>query len=65
MAEPKSSRHTTPRVVVSVPGILWDRFGKAVGTRNRSETVRAFIAWYMREPGAKLPERPPRQDPSG
>lgn len=39
---------------------LWDRFGAAVtsaGT-DRSTVLREFIAWYVREPGAKLPTRP-------
>lgn len=58
----RTSRHTTPRVVVSMPGELWKRFGMLVGLRNRSEIIRALVAWYLREPGAKLPERPPRQD---
>lgn len=56
----KASRHTTPRIVVSMPGELWRRFGVLAGVRNRSELLRQFVAWYLREPGAKLPERPPR-----
>lgn len=38
---------------------LWEPFGKLVGERNRSTVIRQFIAWYIRKPGAKLPERPP------
>lgn len=40
---------------------LWELFGAATaraGT-DRSEALRAFIAWYIRAPLAELPERPP------
>lgn len=39
---------------------LWRQFAertKLAGT-NRSEVLRRFIAWYLREPDAELPERP-------
>ena len=36
----------------------WDALGEAVGRQNRSQVIRQFIAWYVREPGAKLPKRP-------
>lgn len=36
---------------------LWDRFG-AVARPDRSTVLRAFVRWYVREPGAKLPRRP-------
>lgn len=59
----KSDRHRF-RVAISLPEHLWIRLGKLVGDRNRSEVARKLFAWYLREPGAKLPERPPRQDAS-
>lgn len=40
---------------------LWDAFGRLVGTRQRSGLIRDFIRWYLREPGAKLPDRPKPQ----
>lgn len=43
-----------------VPDAVWDRLqevAKAAGT-DRSTVLRALIAWYLREPGAKLPNRP-------
>ncbi len=44
------------------PG-LWDRFDQAVhradAESDRSKVLRQFVAWYVREPGAKLPARPP------
>lgn len=39
---------------------LWIRFGEAAeraGT-DRGTLLRAFVSWYLREPGAKLPDRP-------
>lgn len=36
----------------------WDAFGLLVGPRSRAKIVNEFIAWYIREPGAKLPKRP-------
>jgi predicted GIY-YIG superfamily endonuclease len=37
---------------------IWDALGEAVGKNNRSEVLRQFIAWYIRDPGAKRPRRP-------
>lgn len=47
------------RVAISLPEPFWIRLGKL--TSNRSEIIRALVAWYLREPGAKLPDRPPRE----
>jgi hypothetical protein len=52
-------RHTTPRRVISAGDELWDPFGEVVGARNRSAILRQFMAWFLRLPGARLPERPP------
>lgn len=46
------------RALFSVDESLWERFGETVGKTNRAGMLRAFVAWYMREPGAKLPRRP-------
>jgi len=61
MGDETKDRHRF-RVAVSLPERLWVRLGKLVGDRNRSTVIRALVAWYLREPGAKLPERPPRTD---
>jgi hypothetical protein len=50
----------TPRQTIRVDAEDWDEFGTRVGPKERSRVVREFIAWYLRKPGAKLPERPPR-----
>lgn len=47
----------TPRQTVRVDADLWDRFGQLAG-RDRSEVVREFIRWYVRDPKAKSPKRP-------
>jgi|HigsolmetaAR201D_1030396.scaffolds.fasta_scaffold77505_1 hypothetical protein len=44
---------------------VWAAFGEATtraGT-DRAAVLRAFVAWYLREPGAELPERPPAPEP--
>lgn len=48
----------TPLRPVRVEGALWNLFGAIVGTRKRSGIIRDFIRWYLREPGASLPDRP-------
>lgn len=35
----------------------FDEAAKSMGT-ERAVLVRQFIAWYLRKPGAELPERP-------
>jgi metal-responsive CopG/Arc/MetJ family transcriptional regulator len=59
MADETKDRHRF-RVAISLPKHLWTRLGAF--PQNRSEVVRTLVAWYLREPGARLPERPPRQD---
>jgi hypothetical protein len=48
--------HTTNRVV-RVPDEDWADLGERAG--NRAQVLRELIAWYLRRPGAELPERPP------
>ncbi len=50
----------TPVRPIRVEGGLWDEFGQATtaGGTDRSAALRAFMAWYARRPGAKLPARP-------
>jgi len=43
-----------------MPEEIWRRFGEvaqAAGT-DRSALIREFVAWYLRDAGAKLPDRP-------
>lgn len=58
--KPEQDRHKLPRALFSIDGTKWKQFGAAAGAGKRPEILRAFIDWYLREPGAKLPERPPR-----
>ncbi|MFB4306962.1 hypothetical protein [Actinomadura sp. GTD37] len=54
--------HTTNRVI-RIDDADWEEFGKQVGERQRAETIRQFIRWRLRRPGAKLPRRPdPQQE---
>lgn len=50
--------HTTNRVV-RIGDDDWTDLGERAGVRNRAEVIRSLVAWYLRRPGAKLPERPP------
>lgn len=57
-----NARRKTTRRQVALSDPIWDGLGELVGDRGRSEVIRSLVAWYLREPGAKLPERPPRAD---
>lgn len=50
----------TPVRPIRVDAELWEDFGKAAtaSATDRSAALRAFMAWYARRPGAKLPIRP-------
>lgn len=50
----------TPHRMVRISDDHWDRFGALVGLRERSRVIKEFVAWYVGEPGAKLPKRPSR-----
>lgn len=54
----------TPHRHLRAEDELWNPFGEAVKRQNepdRSTVLRAFMAWYIRTPGAKLPVRPPAE----
>lgn len=55
---PDTDTHT-PHRPMRVPQSRWEAFGAIVGLRHRTRVVNEFIAWYVGEPGAKLP-RPPK-----
>jgi hypothetical protein len=46
----------TPLRTFRLEDDLWRDFGAA--TDDRSAAVRAFVEWYVRRPGARLPRRP-------
>lgn len=50
----------TPKVTLRVPETLWQQLGEATSAAgtDRAALIRAFIRWYLRESGAKLPDRP-------
>ena len=59
---PRSGKHLMFRALISLPNKDWKDLGAAVGDTNRAATIRALVAWFLRRPGAKLPERPPRAE---
>lgn len=54
---PRGQGSNTPTRPIRVDLDLWERFG-AVAQPDRSSTLREFMRWYVREPGAKMPKRP-------
>jgi hypothetical protein len=48
----------TPTRPIRIDPRLWEQFGAAAGTDQRSPVLRDFIRWYVHEPGAKMPKRP-------
>ncbi len=57
----------TARQTIRVDEDLWASFGAAceiVGL-DRSAVLRAFMHWFARQPGAKMPKRPPVADAGG
>jgi hypothetical protein len=50
----------TPHRQFRVEDDVWEKFDEAVkplGT-DRSAVLRAFVMWFVHEPGAKMPRRP-------
>lgn len=50
----------TPKHGVRTPTVRWDAFGAAATKQgsDRTKILNQFMAWYAREAGAELPERP-------
>jgi hypothetical protein len=57
----KGTRNRTIRM--DLP--LWTALGtRAAGAgTDRAAVLRALVRWWLRIPGAELPERPPADDP--
>jgi hypothetical protein len=53
----------TDRRTIRVEPTLWDEFGEATqgDPDGRSGALRAFMRWYLRKPGAELPDRAPEK----
>lgn len=51
---------TDPARGIRIPATRWDAAEKAAAAAgtDRSKVVNAMLAWYLREPGATLPQRP-------
>lgn len=47
----------TKHRMVRISDERWDKLGD-LAKPNRASVINAFIAWFLREPGADLPERP-------
>lgn len=56
-AVPRPRTGETPIQHVRVAQEDWDDLHEVTRGR-RSEVIREFIRWYLRRPGARIPERP-------
>lgn len=54
----------TPLRNVRVDDDLWERLGEVADQQetDRSAIIRALVAWFVREPGAKMPTRPSEEN---
>lgn len=50
----------TDRQTFRLAAADWREFGEATTTAgtDRATELRAFVQWYLRKPGAKMPKRP-------
>jgi hypothetical protein len=51
----------TPRQTIRVERDLWERAGRAVGTRGRGAAIRDFLRWLTHETD-ELPQRPAKPE---
>lgn len=60
---PRPLRGTEPMTGVNLRAdpSVWEDFIAATDGQQ-AEVTRQFWAWYVRRPGAKLPQRPPRTE---
>ncbi|MFI0718898.1 hypothetical protein [Streptomyces sp. NPDC021224] len=49
----------TPRRTVRVADEDWADLALRAPLGDRAAVIKALVAWYLRRPGARLPERPP------
>lgn len=56
---PAPDSHTTPKQI-RIPDDDWSDLEHVAGKRQRAAVVVQLIRWYLRRPGAKLPDRPPK-----
>lgn len=54
----------TPKIGVRLSPDIWTRLGQAADAAGltRAEVIRRLILWWLRQPGATVPPRPPGPD---
>lgn len=67
MMSPRGQGANTPTRPIRIDLALWNEAGEATKAErtDRSAIIREFIRWYLRKPGAKLPQRPPASVTTG
>jgi hypothetical protein len=58
MSADRSKDRHKPRATIAGAEDLWRKLGDAVGDGERSKVTRELWAWWLREPGARMPKRP-------
>jgi hypothetical protein len=55
-----ATKRKTPQHTVAIDQDLWDELDPAARSvgYDRPKVINQFIRWYLRRPGAKLPQRP-------
>jgi len=63
---PRPPTGKTPNRNLRVVDEVWKPALASAKTQGQTITdvITQFLRWYLRHPGAKLPERPPRQPPA-
>lgn len=59
---PRPPSGETPIQHVRIDADDWQSLGQLVGFRKRAAVIRDLLRWYLRRPGARLPERPSQED---
>jgi len=60
MAKQNTEDHTRMHPL-RIPDDEWEALGEAVGERNRTQLIRAYIRWHLRWPGNTQPTREAEQ----
>jgi hypothetical protein len=60
-AVPRPPTGETPIQHTRIDQDDWDDLETVAG-RRRAKVIRELLAWYLRRPGAALPERPSREE---
>jgi hypothetical protein len=58
----RPAREHTPQQNIRIADERWARLGEVYGERARSKLINEFVAYMLREPGARCPRRAEQDD---